>query len=106
MGEPPELRNRALAAAIMELPAAKVRYVMGLGDVDGVLDAVERGADLFDCVWPTRLARHGKVLTIDGDFNIRRAENADDPDPIHPECSCSTCSSYSRGVLAAPGGHG
>ncbi len=99
VGEPPELRNRALASAIAELPASKVRYVMGLGDVDGVLDAIERGADLFDCVWPTRLARHGKVLTIDGDFNIRRAENADDPGPIHPECGCSTCSSYSRAYL-------
>jgi tRNA-guanine family transglycosylase len=50
---------------------------MGLGDAEGVLDAVQRGADLFDCVWPTRLARHGKVLTRDGDFNIRRAENTE-----------------------------
>jgi queuine tRNA-ribosyltransferase len=99
VGEPPELRNRALAAAIAELPVSKVRYVMGLGDVDGVLDAIERGADLFDCVWPTRLARHGKVLTIGGEFNIRRAENADNPGPIHPECGCSTCSSYSRAYL-------
>ncbi|MDH5372063.1 MAG: queuine tRNA-ribosyltransferase family protein, partial [Acidimicrobiia bacterium] len=82
-----------------ELPDDKVRYVMGLGDAEGVLDAVERGADLFDCVWPTRLARHGKVLTTDGDFNIRRAENAENPGPIHAECACTTCARYSRAYL-------
>ena len=99
VGEPAEARNRALEAAIAELPDDKIRYVMGLGDAEGVLDAVEQGADLFDCVWPTRLARHGKVLTADGDFNIRRAENAENPAPIHPECGCMTCARYSRAYL-------
>ena len=72
----------ALEAAIAELPTDKVRYVMGLGDTEGVLDAVARGADMFDCVLPTRLARHGKVLTPDGDFNIRRAEFRADAEPL------------------------
>jgi queuine tRNA-ribosyltransferase len=99
VGESPAERNRALEAAIAELPDDKIRYVMGLGDAEGVLDAVQRGADLFDCVWPTRLARHGKVLTLDGDFNIRRAENAENPQPIHPECGCSTCAQHSRAYL-------
>lgn len=99
VGESPDDRNRALEAALAELPATKVRYVMGLGDAEGVLDAIQRGADLFDCVWPTRLARHGKVLTRDGDFNIRRAENAEQSAPIHGECGCVTCSRYSRGYL-------
>ncbi len=99
VGEAPDDRNRALEAVIAELPDRKVRYVMGLGDADGVLDAVQRGADLFDCVWPTRLARHGKVLTLDGDFNIRRAENAEAGGPIHPECGCTTCARYSRAYL-------
>jgi len=99
VGESPDDRNRALEAALAELPATKVRYVMGLGDAEGVLDAIQRGADLFDCVWPTRLARHGKVLTRDGDFNIRRAENAGQSAPIHRECGCVTCSRYSRGYL-------
>ncbi|MDF1597785.1 MAG: tRNA guanosine(34) transglycosylase Tgt [Acidimicrobiia bacterium] len=99
VGESPDDRNRALEAAFSELPDRKIRYVMGLGDADGVLDAVQRGADLFDCVWPTRLARHGKVLTLDGDFNIRRAENAEAGGPIHPECGCTTCARYSRAYL-------
>ena len=99
VGEPPTDRNRALEAAIAELPEGKIRYVMGLGDAEGVLDAVHRGADLFDCVWPTRLARHGKVLTSDGDFNIRRAENTEHGGPIHPDCACSTCQRYSRAYL-------
>lgn len=99
VGEPPDDRNRALEAALAELPDGKIRYVMGLGDAEGVLDAIQRGADLFDCVWPTRLARHGKILTIDGDFNIRRAENADQVGPLHPECTCTTCLRYSRAYL-------
>jgi queuine tRNA-ribosyltransferase len=99
VGEAPEARNRALEAAVAELPGPKVRYVMGLGDTEGVLDAVARGCDLFDCVWPTRLARHGKVLSRLGDFQIRRAEFAADEAPIDPECPCATCRRHSRGYL-------
>ena len=72
------------------------KYVMGLGDPEGVLDAVARGADLFDCVWPTRLARHGKVLTSDGDYNLKRAEFTRDPRPLAEDCWCHTCSTVSR----------
>jgi queuine tRNA-ribosyltransferase len=72
---------------------------MGLGDTEGVLDAVARGCDLFDCVWPTRLARHGKVLTRSGDFSIRRAEFAEDPRPIDESCPCLTCRNHSRAYL-------
>ena len=99
VGESAEERNRALEAVIPELPAAKARYVMGLGDSEGVLDAVARGCDLFDCVWPTRLARHGRVLTPDGDYNLRRAEYAEDSRPLHPECLCRACRLVSRGYL-------
>lgn len=99
VGEPQEERNAALSAAVAELPHDKVRYVMGLGDTTGVLDAVERGADMFDCVLPTRLARHGKVLTPDGNFNIRRAEFRADPQPLQADCLCTTCRTYSRGYL-------
>ncbi len=99
VGEKPEERNAALEVTVAELPAARPRYVMGLGDTEGVLDAIARGCDLFDCVWPTRLARHGKVLTPDGDFSIRRTEHADDPNPIDEACGCLTCSRYSRGYL-------
>lgn len=99
VGEKPAERNLALEATMPELPADRVRYVMGLGDAEGVLDAIERGADLFDCVWPTRLARHGRVLTPDGDYNLRRAEFAADARPPHAECGCLTCRQYSRAYL-------
>ncbi len=99
VGEPPAERDRALEAAVAHLPADRVRYVMGLGDTEGVLAAVARGADLFDCVWPTRLARHGKVLTAQGDFSIRRAEFSRDDLPLDPGCPCFTCRTYSRGYL-------
>lgn len=99
VGEDAAERNRALDVTFGELPDGKARYVMGLGDTDGVLDAVERGADLFDCVHPTRLARHGKVLSRMGDFSIRRAEYADDPSPIDDQCRCLTCGTYSKGYL-------
>ncbi len=99
VGEPPEERNRALDAAIAELPPDKPRYVMGLGDTEGLLDAIRRGADMFDCVLPTRLARHGKVLTPRGDFNVNVAKHEQDETPIDPECSCPTCERHSKAYL-------
>jgi queuine tRNA-ribosyltransferase len=72
---------------------------MGLGDTDGLLDAIARGADLFDCVIPTRLARHGRVLTREGDFNVKRVQFSRDDSPIDGECGCRTCSRYSRAYL-------
>lgn len=99
VGETPEERNIAIEATVTELPTDRVRYVMGLGDSEGVLDAVARGCDLFDCVWPTRLARHGKALTASGDFNIRRAEFMDDATPLDDSCGCPTCGSYSKAYL-------
>lgn len=99
VGEPAHERNLALEAAVGELPVDKVRYVMGLGDTEGVLDAVARGADLFDCVWPTRLARHGKVLSEKGDYSIKLAENATNPGPLESGCECLTCQRYSRAYL-------
>jgi queuine tRNA-ribosyltransferase len=99
VGESPEERAMALDAALDALPANKPRYVMGLGDPEGLLDAIGRGADMFDCVIPTRLARHGRVLTNRGDFNLKRAEYEHDPRPIDDSCDCSTCTRYSRGYL-------
>lgn len=99
VGESAAERNLTLEAVMAHLPDPKVRYVMGLGDAEGVLDAVARGADLFDCVWPTRLARHGRVLTPDGDYNLRQARFTADPSPLHAECSCLTCATYSRAYL-------
>lgn len=99
VGEPPGQRNAALEAAVAELPDDKPRYVMGLGDSDGMLAAIERGADLFDCVIPTRLARHGKALTRLGDFNISRTHFERDDRPLEEGCSCHTCGRHSRAYL-------
>lgn len=99
VGESREERVRAITPVIENLPSDAVRYVMGLGDTEGLLDAVEQGVDLFDCVLPTRLARHGKALTRDGDISIKRAEWATDQRPIDAECPCVACRRYSRGYL-------
>ncbi len=99
VGEEPAARNAAVAATVPELPPLAPRYVMGLGDTEGILDCVARGVDLFDCVLPTRLARHGKVLSRSGDFSIKRAEWARDTRPIDPNCACVACRRYSRGHI-------
>ncbi len=99
VGESPSQRDLALEAALAHLPADRVRYVMGLGDAAGVLAAIEVGADLFDCVWPTRLARHGRVFSSAGDFNLRRAQFAEDQRPLSDDCPCPTCGRHSRAFL-------
>ncbi len=99
VGETTDERNLALDAAIPHLPPDRVRYVMGLGDTEGMLAAIARGVDLFDCVIPTRLARHGKALTRNGDISIKRAEWVEGETPLDDECSCLTCRRYSRGYL-------
>lgn len=99
VGEPANERHAALEAAVAELPEDKPRYVMGLGDPVGLLDAIRRGADMFDCVIPTRLARHGRALTRTGDFNVNRVEFANDACPLDPECHCPTCRRYTRAYL-------
>lgn len=99
VGEPPAERDAALEATVGELPHDKPRYVMGIGDTEGMLACIARGADLFDGVWPTRLARHGKVLSRRGDYQIRLAALAEDPRPVDPDCPCSTCGRHSRAYL-------
>lgn len=99
VGESAEDRIRSLAATVSELPEDKPRYVMGLGDTEGLLDAIERGADLFDCVLPTRVARHGRALTRFGDYNLNRVVFENDESPLDPECNCQTCAHHSRAYL-------
>ena len=99
VGEDMGRRNEAVEAAVAGLPPHAPRYFMGLGDPEGILEAVARGVDLFDCVWPTRLARHGKAITGRGDYNIRLARFAEDDGPLDPDCSCLTCHTYPRAYL-------
>jgi queuine tRNA-ribosyltransferase len=99
VGETPSQRDEALAAAIAHLPPVKPRYVMGLGDTDGLLDAIATGADMFDCVLPTRLGRHGKALSRLGDLNLKNARFTADEAPIDTACDCLTCTNHSRAYL-------
>lgn len=89
----------ALDAALAELPWARPRYLMGVGDPVGLVEAVARGIDLFDCVLPTRLGRHGTALTSAGRVSLKGATLARDPDPIDPECGCLVCRRWSRAFV-------
>lgn len=89
----------ALAATLEHLPADRPRYLMGVGDPVGMLEAIALGVDQFDCVLPTRLARHGTVLTAAGRMQLRNAANATDDGPLDPECPCPVCVRWSRAYL-------
>ena len=99
VGETRQQMLPALEAALAPLPADQPRYFMGLGDPVGMIEAIARGVDMMDCVLPTRLARHGTILTDAGRINIRRAEFIDSTDPLDPSCPCETCTRYSRGYV-------
>ncbi|HVT75596.1 MAG TPA: tRNA guanosine(34) transglycosylase Tgt [Acidimicrobiales bacterium] len=90
---------RALEATTPELPVDRPRYLMGVGDPIGMVEAIGRGVDMFDCVLPTRLARHGTALTANGRLQVRNAVHATSADPIDVTCDCPTCRRYSRGYL-------
>ena len=89
----------ALAPTVAELPADRPRYLMGVGDPVGLVEAIALGADMFDCVLPTRLARHGTALTAEGPLRLRNATFARDGDPIDPSCPCEVCGRWSRAYL-------
>ena len=99
VGEPRHEMLPALAAAIAELPADRPRYLMGVGDPIALVEAVALGVDQFDCVLPTRLGRHGTVLTSEGRMQLRRASNALDDGPLDPSCACPVCARWSRAYL-------
>jgi queuine tRNA-ribosyltransferase len=81
------------------LPADKPRYFMGIGDPEGILEVVERGIDMFDCVWPTRLGRTGTALTWEGRLNLKNARFLRDPRPLDADCPCPACARFSRAYL-------
>jgi queuine tRNA-ribosyltransferase len=89
----------ALEATTEALPSDRPRYLMGVGDPVGLVEAVARGVDMFDCVLPTRLARHGTILTSAGRINLRNAVYAADPGPLDPGCGCTVCGRWSRAYL-------
>ncbi|MGH9284694.1 MAG: tRNA guanosine(34) transglycosylase Tgt [Acidimicrobiales bacterium] len=89
----------ALAAAVAELPADRPRYLMGVGDPVGMVESVALGVDLFDCVLPTRLARHGTVLTAAGKLHLANAVHSKADVPLEAGCACPTCRRWSRAYL-------
>jgi queuine tRNA-ribosyltransferase len=99
VGEPRSEMLPALAAALAELPPHQPRYLMGVGDPVSIVEAVALGVDMFDCVLPTRLGRHGTALTSHGKVQIRGAMMARDGGPIDESCSCRTCALHSRAYL-------
>ena len=99
VGEPKPIMYRMLELLEPRLPAPLPRYLMGVGFPEDLVAAVERGADLFDCVAPTRNGRNGSAFTPDGPLNIRNAGLKEDPAPLDPSCDCETCTTFSRGYL-------
>ena len=99
VGEPTEDMYRIISAVEPYMPANKPRYLMGVGTPGNILEAVSRGVDLFDCVMPSRNARHGHLNTWSGIRNIMNAKYAEDDQPIDPECTCPTCQRHSRAYI-------
>jgi len=100
VGESRESMLETLALTAPRLPAEKPRYFMGIGDPVGVLQVIALGVDMFDCVLPTRLARHGAALTPDGRLNLKNARYRTEFGPLDPECSCEACAQFSRAYLS------
>ena len=99
VGESKETHYRMLDYTLPYLPFDKPRYEMGIGAVNDIFEAVAHGVDMFDCVLPTRIARHGALMTSEGRINIKKAIYADDFRPLDPECDCYCCRNYSRAYL-------
>ncbi len=99
IGEPKEVCFQMIKDAVRYLPADKPRYLMGVGSIDYILEGIENGIDMFDCVLPTRLARHGALMTSHGRVNIQRAQYKEDFTPLDDECDCYTCKHYTKAYL-------
>jgi queuine tRNA-ribosyltransferase len=99
VGEPKSLMYEMLEHTVPQLPANKPRYLMGVGTPDCLVEGVMHGIDMFDCVFPTRVARNGTVLTKTGRLVVKNAEYASDFRPIDPDCNCYTCRNFSRAYI-------
>ena len=99
IGEPKDVFSRMVEYSVKYLPEDKPRYLMGVGSVDFLLEGIANGVDMFDCVLPTRIARHGALMTSQGRVNIRDAKYKEDFSPLDPECDCYTCKNYTKAYL-------
>ena len=99
VGEAPEQTEVALAAALGSLPADRPRYQMGVGDPASLMMGIGLGVDMFDCVLPTRLGRHGTALTSSGRLAAKAARSSTDSSPLDPACDCPVCARHSRAYI-------
>ena len=99
VGEPKEDMYRIISAVEPFAPKDKIRYLMGVGTPGNIIEGVSRGVDLFDCVMPSRNARHGHLFTWNGIINLNNAKYATDDTPIDSECNCPTCQKFSRAYM-------
>ena len=99
VGEPAEVMYEIISAVEPYAPADKIRYLMGVGTPGNIIESVYRGVDLFDCVMPSRNARHGHLFTWSGIINIKNAKYERDESPIDPQCDCPVCRHFSRAYI-------
>lgn len=99
VGEPADVMYKILEETTPHLPSTKPRYLMGVGTPENLIESIERGIDMFDCVMPTRNGRNGLVFTRTGTLNMRNAIHKSDFSPIDDECSCYTCNNYTRAYI-------
>ncbi len=99
VGEPAEIMYEVISAVEEHAPKDKIRYLMGVGTPGNIIEAVYRGVDLFDCVMPSRNARHGHLFTWDGIINIKNLKYERDENPIDPHCDCPVCRNFSRAYI-------
>ena len=99
IGEPKEVCFRMIDYCVKYLPEDKPRYLMGVGSIDYLLGGIARGIDMFDCVLPTRIARHGTLMTSSGRVNIKGAKYKEDFTPLDDKCDCYACKNYTKAYL-------
>lgn len=99
VGEPKDVMYKMIDDAVKYLPLDKPRYLMGVGDPIDILEGVTRGIDMFDCVLPTRIARHGNAFTKYGKMNLKNAKYKEDFTPLEEDCDCYTCKHYTKAYI-------
>jgi queuine tRNA-ribosyltransferase len=99
VGEDKPTMYKMIEDGIRYLPKDKPRYLMGVGTVDAIFEGVERGVDMFDCVLPTRIARHGTAMTSEGRINIKNKQFEEDFTSLDPNCDCECCTKYTKSYL-------
>ncbi len=99
VGETKPVMYKMIDFSIKHLPEDKPRYLMGVGSVDAILEGISQGVDMFDCVLPTRIARHGTAMSSNGRINIKNAKYEEDFSPLDSECDCYTCQNFTKSYI-------